>query len=89
MEIKENIEKIIWNVLELAKDKKLGINDTLEEFGLDSLNSIQLIVQLEETFNVIVPESMLNKETVSTIYNIIQLITEMKGMQTNYDITNK
>jgi len=89
MGIKENIEKIIWNVLELAKDKKLGINDALEEFGLDSLNSIQLIVQLEETFNVIVPENMLNKETVSTIYNIIQLITEMKGMQTNYDITNK
>lgn len=64
----ERYEKTLKSSLPAAPDRPLRPADRLAELGLrDSLMLIQLIVQLEEGFQVDLPEETLTSETFESV----------------------
>jgi acyl carrier protein len=55
----------------------LGENDDLFEKGLDSFGSVQLMLALEERFEVEFPDSLLNRRSFSSIRTIRETVTKL------------
>ena len=58
---------------ELAPDMQLG------SLGLDSLASIQLLVSIEETYDVAIPDEFLNLETFSTPASLWRAVAALRS----------
>lgn len=76
----QDIENTIINVI--AKQKKLdpsaiNLSSSLEELGVSSLEAITIVYDMEEAFDVEVPdESLAGLKTVQDIVDGINLIVE-------------
>ncbi len=64
--------KILPVSLERVQD-----GDDLYELGMTSFASVQLMLALEEAFDIEFPESMLNRKTFSSISSIDRSVTEL------------
>jgi len=69
-------EKVIETVAELSFIPADDINqdDTLTSLGFDSLKMVELIVALEDEFNIVFNDSDLNPENLTAVESIINLI---------------
>ena len=77
MEISEqSIKEILSQVGEINKDEieTLTGDSDLRTIGIDSLTSIELVVKLEESFDISIGDDDLSVDNVSTINAIIELI---------------
>jgi acyl carrier protein len=75
LKIKESIEK----VLELGNKEKITLSSQLtDDLAIDSLTSIELIMDLEEKFNIEVPDE--DAEMMKTVKDIVDYI-ELKTVQ--------
>ncbi len=77
MEISEqSIKEILSQVSEINKDEieTLTGDSDLRTIGIDSLTSIELVVKLEESFDISIGDDDLSVDNVSTINAIIELI---------------
>lgn len=77
MEINEqSIKDILSQVGEINKDETetLTGDSDLRNIGIDSLTSIELVVKLEESFDISIGDDDLSVDNVSTINAIIELI---------------
>jgi acyl carrier protein len=54
----------------------------LRDFGLDSISLIELLVDLEEKLNVLIPDEYLENDTFSTANKLWDTIKEMKSTDT-------
>lgn len=65
----EKIKEIVGTVLELdeVQIEKINIDSDLLELGLDSLNAIEVIVNLESEFDIEVEDEDLMIDNLSTI----------------------
>jgi acyl carrier protein len=70
--IADKILDLIAAVKKIPREK-VTINSTFEELGLDSLDAINLIFEIESTFDVSVPD-----ETVKSLSNVQQLVEKLK-----------
>jgi len=64
--------------LESPPDESAGFKDDL---GIDSLRMVELIVAIEDAYNIVFDESDLDPErlaTVGDLYDLIELYTEEK-----------
>lgn len=52
----------------------IGESDNLIELGMDSLKAIELVVRLEETFDIMIDEEDLLIENLSTVLDIQELV---------------
>lgn len=57
----------------------LGEGDDLYEAGLTSFGSVQLMIALEEAFDLEFPERMLTRRTFSSIGAIARSVDELAG----------
>lgn len=73
-------EKVLREHLPLlGADHALRPDASLSGLGLDSLASVQLLVTLEETFEVAIPDDMLTPENFSTpgsLWTAVQSLRE-------------
>ncbi|MFF2154429.1 acyl carrier protein [Paenibacillus chitinolyticus] len=71
-----NIEEIVVNKIKekLNINSNLLPNDDLNSFGLDSLGSIDLILELEDEFDITFESEDLFIDNISTPEKIIKLI---------------
>lgn len=76
---KEIIDLIVDNSFVDNNGKTIQADDDLIEIGLDSLNCIQLIVLLEEKYDIEFSDSDLSVESVSTISKIMNYILSHKN----------
>ncbi len=72
----EKIKEIVGTVLELdeVQIEKINIDSDLLELGLDSLNAIEVIVNLESEFDIEVEDEDLMIDNLSTIDLLCNLI---------------
>ena len=59
--------------------------DLIDDFGMDSINFVSLIIELEEAFEVQIPDEWLLMEkfrTFSQIYSAVDLLINEKGTGT-------
>lgn len=75
--IKEKLFACCHNIFQSNLDIDIGtieFVDFVDDFGMDSLSFITLIIEIEDTFGVIIPDDVLlieNFRTIDTIANII------------------
>ncbi len=75
--MREKVHGHIKDALEAsARISVAALDDaqTLGDLGLDDLDSVELIMTLEETLNIELPESELSAESTNTIAEITDLI---------------
>lgn len=78
--MKEQIRNILANEGKLGTAAaQLGDDDDLYAAGLTSFASVQLMLALEDTFEVEFTEKMLNRKTFQSIANIAAAIAELQG----------
>ncbi|MDF2986919.1 MAG: Phosphopantetheine attachment site [Eubacterium sp.] len=73
---KENIIRMLPQVLKRDESELLEINDAtdLREHGLDSITSIELIVMLEDEFNISVEDEDLLIDNFNTVEKLMLLL---------------
>jgi acyl carrier protein len=59
----------------LPADQTLAMDAELGKLGLDSLQSIDLLMALEQEFNVQIPDEKITVESFTTPANILALIS--------------
>ena len=79
-EITEKVTSIIAQILKISKE---GITKeiTLEDLGADSLNRVEFVMELEETFGIEIDDEEADKlETVDqTVEYVEQLVSKKEG----------
>lgn len=65
------------NVPILPADQPLRPDDSLYELGLDSMGTIQLLLELEETFAVTFPDEALKPEVFATPQALWQVVSDI------------
>lgn len=67
MSIDERLLPIIRNFLSLPdQNTEISPDTPLRDLGLDSLGAIDLLFKVEETFEIVFPDSYLNERTFGT-----------------------
>lgn len=79
----EKVKKIIVEILGLDEEriKTISGDSSLIELGLDSLNAIEIIVNLESEFDIEVDDEDLmidSLETIDLLCNLVKKYTEGK-----------
>lgn len=80
----EAVRELLYEVVE-ELEAEIAVFDNLQEFGLDSLNFIELIVKIEEAFQVEIPDEYLDIQYADSIEHIcamldnIYKISDMEG----------
>ncbi|MBU5590956.1 acyl carrier protein [Clostridium sp. MSJ-4] len=67
--ILDKVKKIIGTQLDIEGDK-LQLSTTFEELGVDSLDLFQIVIELEEEFNIQIAEV----ENIKTIEDVVEYI---------------
>lgn len=81
MECETIIRNIINQVIGVSNDIKITDTSNLEEFGLDSINYVMLIVMIEDEFNICFPEDRINYLNFKSIADIQFIVEEILNEQ--------
>ena len=71
------VETLRQQIPSLPPADQLTPDTKLYDLGLDSLRSVQLLIALEDNFDITIPDEMLTAEafqTPSTIWTIVQTV---------------
>lgn len=72
-EIFEKLKKLITDVLDIEKEKISFESKILEDFGADSLDIVEMVMAIEEEFNIEIPDEDVEKVlSVDDVINYIQ-----------------
>ncbi|MDD3428556.1 MAG: acyl carrier protein [Oscillospiraceae bacterium] len=70
----DRIKEILCEQLDLEEDKITMESDIIEDFEADSLDIVDLIMSIEEEFNVEVPDEDI--ENFKTVGDVVRYIEE-------------
>lgn len=74
--IAEKVIEVVSEALEIFEPEQLRANSNLYEFGLDSLNAIILVSNLEKAFNIEIEDEELLFENFDSVPKIIELVSK-------------
>ncbi|QJR44061.1 phosphopantetheine-binding protein [Mycoplasma miroungirhinis] len=70
--MQNNIEQIVFQTLQNYTKTKITLNSEIKDLKIDSLDLAQIIIDLETTFKITVPDQELL--TISKVSDIIEII---------------
>ncbi len=75
-EIFEKLKKVITDILDIEEEKISFESKFLEDFGADSLDIVEMVMSIEEEFNIEIPDEDVEKVlSVNDVINYIQSAT--------------
>ena len=77
MSIEERIKKIICEQLEVNEKDVVPAASFVDDLGADSLDQVELIMAMEEEFDVSIPDE--DAEKIATVQDAIDYIKKAKG----------
>lgn len=77
MAVEEKIKSIIAEQLGVKVEEVTPQSSFIDDLGADSLDTVELIMALEEEFNVEIPDE--DAEKMTTVGDAIKYINEKKG----------
>ena len=78
-EIFAEIEAVVRPHLKfLEEGQSLPPDQNLGESGLDSMASIDLLLDLEETFDLSIPDDLLTEDSFSSVQEIAKMLEEAR-----------
>lgn len=72
-EIETKVKQIIHEQADISRDE-IKLESTLEDFDLDSLGQVELLLSLEETFEVDIPDE--DVEPLKTVKDVVDYIAK-------------
>ena len=75
--IEERVKDIIVDQLGVSADQVTADAKFVEDLGADSLDTVELVMALEEEFDVEVPDD--EAETLQAVKDVVAFITSKKG----------
>ena len=82
-EILSRIRALVIRHGRIKDSDRLADDTDLYELGLSSLASVNLMLALEDAFEVEFPERMLRRRTFASVGAIYAAITELQGLATD------
>ena len=76
MAVKEKLIDIIAEQLSVDKDKVVGSASFVDDLGADSLDLVELIMAMEEAFDIEIPDE--DAEKIITVNNAITYIDKIQ-----------
>ncbi len=73
-EIFEKVKKIIVDQLGIAEDNISLESSFIDDLGADSLDTVELIMAIEEEFDIEIPDE--DAEKVDTVNDVVEYIKE-------------
>jgi len=73
-EILEKVKKIICEQLDVPEDDIVLTASFVDDLGADSLDQVELIMAMEEEFNVSIPDE--DAEKIATVQDAVDYITK-------------
>ena len=77
--LENEVRALLCGALELQSLDGVEAADDLQYAGMDSLNCMSLIVDIEERFGILIPDDKLGLRSVRNIYDICKLIEGVRG----------
>jgi acyl carrier protein len=77
MALEERVKDIIVEQLGIAKDEVVPEASFIEDLGADSLDIVELVMAMEEAFDVEIPDE--DAEKIQTIGSAIQYLKDKLG----------
>jgi acyl carrier protein len=75
-ELKEEIKKMISEIIEIPEDKLAEDAELFRDLGADSLKAIEIVAAFEKKYHVIIPERDIPK--IKTIKQILSYAKNIK-----------
>jgi acyl carrier protein len=76
-EIEEKIRNIICEQLDVAEEDVVPTASFVDDLGADSLDQVELIMAMEEEFDVSIPDE--DAEKIATVKDAIEYIEKAMG----------
>ena len=76
MAVEDRIKKIIAEQLGVEEDEVVPEASFVEDLGADSLDTVELVMALEEEFDIEIPDE--DAEKIKTVQDVIQYIESHK-----------
>ncbi len=70
----EKVREILCDQLDLEEDKVTMDSDIVEDFEADSLDVVDLVMSLEDEFNIEIPDEEI--ENIKTVGDVVRYIEE-------------
>ena len=74
--VEQKVKGIIAEQLGVAEDEIKTTSSFIEDLGADSLDIVELVMQMEEEFEVEIPDE--EAENIKTVQNAVDYITSHK-----------
>lgn len=74
MELKKTIRNKLAEVLKIENPEEISLEKDLKEYGMDSLNAIELVVALEMEFGIEFAEDDLLVDNLCTVQKLILVV---------------
>lgn len=78
-------EKIIELIANITNQEKENINDDLQINGIDSVQFIELLVKVEDEFNIEIEEDFFSIGRLNSVNKIVEYIEKRKQGDKNYN----
>ena len=76
-EIEEKVKKIICEQLDVAEEDVVPEASFVDDLGADSLDQVELIMAMEEEFDISIPDE--DAEKITTVQDAIDYIKKALG----------
>lgn len=73
-EVVSRVRGVIADKSRLADVAEIPVDEDLFALGLDSLGAVNVILGVEEEFDLVIPDTMLSRERTSSIARIADLV---------------
>lgn len=75
--IEERVTKIVMEQLEVTQEQATATASFVDDLGADSLDTVELVMALEEEFEVEIPDEVAEK--ITSIQEAIDYVKEQQG----------
>ena len=82
MELEKTIRNKLAEVLKIENPEEISLEKDLKEYGMDSLNAIELVVALEMEFGIEFAEDDLLVDNLCTVQKLILVVRKYQGLRT-------
>jgi acyl carrier protein len=76
-EIEEKVKKIICEQLDVSEEDVVSTASFVDDLGADSLDQVELIMAMEEEFDISIPDE--DAEKIATVQDTINYVKKAQG----------
>jgi acyl carrier protein len=86
MDVPRKFQDILLTHLQHANRTELHESDDLSALGLDSMGVVQLMTDLEDTYEFAMPDDALTEETFATVGSLWKTVSELVSAEQLADV---